>query len=160
MERLFDHTLSLDGVTVEHSNSLTPKEREIHPYYEILYCDEPHLVLRTENNRIERNAPTLVVIPMGCYHFFDFSKGETFHRLKLSFTAELIKALPLRLFSSGVLVLPSVERDVRLLIDKICCAMREPETAAQSFFVRAAALLLLAELNASVNELCDNITVK
>ena len=148
MEGLFDHTLSLDGVTAEYSNSPTPKEREIHPYYEILYCDEPRFTLRTENNRIALSAPALVVIPMGCYHFFDFSEAETFRRLKLSFTDELVKTLPLRLFSSGVWALSSVSRDARLLIDKICHAIREPKDAAQGFFVRAAALMLLAELNA------------
>ena len=149
MERLFDHTLSLDDVTVEYSSSPTPKEREIHPYYEILYCTEPHLTLRTESNRIELTAPALVIIPMGCYHFFDFAGKETFHRLKLSFAAELVKALPLRLFSSGVVVLPSITHDARLVIDKICRTMQETETAAQGFFVRAAAMLLLAELNAA-----------
>lgn len=149
MEHLFDYTLSSDGVTVEYSNSLTPKEREIHPYYEILYCDEPRLTLRTENSRTELAAPSLIVIPMGCYHFFDFSGTKTFRRLKIAFDSELVKALPLRIFSSGVAVLPSVTPDTRLVVDKLCRAMREEKTAAQAFFVRAAALLLLAELNAS-----------
>jgi AraC-like DNA-binding protein len=149
MSTAFDHSLKIDGVTVEYCNTLTPREREIHPYHELLFCVRSDLVLRTENSRIALSAPCFVLIPAGCYHLFDLSGRTSFHRLKLAFDAEMIGALPLRLFSCGVSVLSAPDQDVLVLADKICCAMREDETETRRFLIYAATLMLLAELNAA-----------
>ena len=144
-----DRCLSCGPFTVEYCHSLTLREREIHPYHELLYCDEPGLILRTENSPMELNAACLVLIPMGCYHLFDLSRVKRFTRLKIAIEDEFIKSLPLSLFPSHVSVIDTVKGDARLLLHKLTQAMQEEESPSRAFYVRATVMMLLAELGTS-----------
>ena len=148
MRENFNFKKEYNGVKVQYTDSLSVFEREIHSYHELLFCEEEKLTLHTENRCIGLDKGDLVIIPKGVYHFFDLSKRERFKRVKISFEDEFIKERGLSLFYLGTTAVSFAEGRIRTLLERLCeviaCEGKESD-----FFVRSAAIMLLAELEIS-----------
>ena len=149
MKNFFDYEIKHDGVTVQFSDSLSIIEREIHSYHEILFCDAENVILRTENIRTEIPGKSLVIIPKGSYHSFDISEAESFERIKISLSEELLSKLSLNLFLGGVSVVFSLTQSVALLTRKLCEILKGNKSEGQALFAFSTVMVLLSELDAS-----------
>lgn len=152
MNEYFDYKIAFEGVSVKYSNSPVIEEREIHTYHEILCCDERKVVLRTENARTEIYGKALVIIPKGCYHFFDIADARNFTRLKISLPDELIKKLPISVFSGGVRTISLAGHGCESVVERLFSAAT---TDKSGFLSYSTVLHLLAELDASKSKSGD-----
>jgi AraC-like DNA-binding protein len=135
------------GITVQLSDSPIILDREIHTYHEILYCIECDAILHTENQQERVKGERLLMIPKGCYHFFEPLNRERFARLKISVPDEMIAEMPLKHITERLRVAQEISPPVAHLLKQICGRMREEKTDESVFYVYHAVLLLLAELN-------------
>ncbi len=147
MENFFTYKLNYGGVFFEYSDSPTFSEREIHSYHEILFLKEKKVTLRTENKRIELFGDCLVIIPRGCYHYFDTAEQKRFPRLKVSIPDELISGLPVDIFSSQLSIFYPKKKYWSVLIERLCDAVKNKEENGRGFYVYSAVMMLIAELD-------------
>ena len=147
MENYYDFRLSCERMRLQLCNSAQFSEREIHPYHEILYCEEAVANLRTENGQIKIRGNQLFIIPKGKYHLFDLSGGKQLKRLKISIPDELVSGTPIRLFSGDIRILHPTEQGVAFILDRLCELLRGEESEERLCHAYNAVMLLLSELN-------------
>lgn len=149
MNNYFDYKIELDGICLKYSNSPKIEEREMHTYHEILYCDEREAVLHTENARTKIQRKNIVIIPKGTYHLFDLSGASKFTRIKISLSDELLKALPISIFSDGVYAVSLSTHRCAPIMERLVAILCENEEEKNKFLLYSLVMLLLAELDAS-----------
>lgn len=149
MNTYFNYNQTYNKITLEFCNSVKLSEREIHPYHEILYLEDTSVTLFTENNQSKLSGNQLLVIPKGKYHWFDLSGVKHFTRLKISIPDNLLDALPVRLFGGGICTVFSKSPTCDLLVKRIMKLLQGERDERTAFHAYSAAMLLLAELDAS-----------
>lgn len=146
MDTTFDYKVTCNGITVQYCNNPTITEREIHPYYEILYCTDLNAVLYTDARQMEIVGDCLFVIPKGYYHFFELQGGKRFTRLKIAIPEERIRDTAASQNVAAFRRIDAVDGLTAVLLKKLCSHIREEESALRDFYVQSAVAMLLAEL--------------
>lgn len=146
MDTTFDYKATCNGITVQYCNNPTITEREIHPYHEILYCTDMNAVLYTDARQMEIVGDCLFVIPKGYYHFFELRSGARFTRLKIAVSEERIRDTAASEIVAAFRRINTADGLPAVLLKKLCCHIREEESAMRDFYVESAVAMLLAEL--------------
>ena len=149
MNNYFCYERSAQGISVELTDSPLIKEREMHAYHEILYCEDSDFTLYTDNRRIKFQGDWLFVIPKGQYHLVDLSGAKRFTRLKITIQEEILKGLPVSLFKSGISAFHPISMRCELLIERLREILRWERNDSDDFFVHSATMMIIAELELS-----------
>ena len=132
-------------ITFQESDKEPTSEREIHSYHEILYVIDTDARLLTENGKQRITGSSLLIIPKGCYHFFELKSADKFKRLKISLPCDAINDFQVSdIFSALRIIRPVSERFLPLL-EKIRYGARCDESK-RGFYSHSALMMLLAEL--------------
>ncbi len=148
MKSIFEKTLDYNQISFCYSKGPEIREREIHPYHEILYYIDGESAFLSENFQKELNSGTLIVIPKESYHFFRLKEPEKFTRLKISFPDGLDVLAPAASVTDEIRVIENVDAALLYSLDRICTELGSDKTGEHSaFLIYTAFLMLMAQIN-------------
>ena len=134
------------GISFQESDSEPTSEREIHSYHEILYVIDTDARLLTENGKQHiTGGAALIIIPKGCYHFFELKSSDKFKRLKATLPCDAIGDFPIAEIFSSLRIIRPISEGLLPLLEKMHSGARCDESK-RGFYAYAALMMLLAEL--------------
>ncbi len=145
--KYFENNLTYNQVTFDLSNTLSPNEREIHSYHEILYYIGGEAELLTEKTQIRLNPNSLLIIPKEKYHFFRLSKSGFFTRLKISVSDELVKEIGLTSMFTEISICENINESVLYLLNRLYQILVQPKTEKTPFYAYNIFMMLLTEMD-------------
>ncbi len=148
MNSIFEKTLNYNQISFCYSRGPEIREREIHPYHEILYYIDGDATFLSESFQKKLKSGTLIVIPKESYHFFRLKAPERFARLKISFPDGLDVLAPASAVTGEIRVIENVDATLVYTLNQMCTELgngREGEHSA--FLTYTAFLMLMAQIN-------------
>lgn len=145
--KYFENNLTYNQVTFDLSNTLSPNEREIHSYHEILYYIGGEAELLTEKTQIRLIPNSLLLIPKEKYHFFRLLKSGYFTRLKISVPDELVKKIGFTSMFSEISICENINESVLHLLGRLHQTLMQTQTEKTPFYAYNMFMMLLTEMD-------------
>lgn len=148
MNSIFEKTLTYNQISFCYSKGPEIREREIHPYHEILYYIDGDVTFLSEIFQKELKSGTLIVIPKESYHFFRLKAPERFTRLKISFPYGLDALAAAAAVTDEIRVIENVDATLLYTLNQMCTELGGEKISEHSaFLVYTAFLMLMAQIN-------------
>ncbi len=148
MNSIFEKTLTYNQISFCYSKGPEIREREIHPYHEILYYIDGDATFLSESFQKKLKSGTLIVIPKESYHFFRLKAPERFTRLKISFPDGLDTLAPATAVTDEIRVIENVDATLIYVLNQMCSELGGDKAGENSAFLTYASfLMLMAQIN-------------